>query len=106
MSNNDIQLGTVQLSKSGKKYLDIFQSINDNAPHGRGHIYAVDNQGIRWYCIKKKDSNNTPLQDLAGNYDIMKMPLSSRGMKFQYKMLNKKRLVITLNQDGTPEAIA
>ena len=106
MINKDIQLGTVQLSKSGKKYLNIFQSINDNAPHGRGHIYAVDNQGIRWYCIKKKDANNTPAQEIAGNYDIMKMPLSSRGVKFQYKMLNKKRLVITLDQDGTPEAIA
>lgn len=105
MNNNDIQLGTIQLSKSGKKYLDIFQSINDNAPHGRGHIYAVDNQGIRWYCIKKKGGNTTP-QDLAGNYDIMKMPLSNRGMKFQYKMLNKKRLVITLNEDGSPEPIA
>lgn len=106
MNNNDIQLGTIQLSKSGKKYLDIFQSINDNAPHGRGHIYAVDNQGIRWYCIKKKDANNTLTQEIAGNYNIMKMPLSSHGMKFQYKMLNKKRLVITLNEDGIPEAIA
>ena len=106
MNNNDIELGTIQLSKSGKKYLNIFQAVNNNAPNGRGHIYAVDNQGIRWYCIKKKDANKTPAQDLAGKYDIMKMPLSSYRVKFQYKMLNKKRLVVTLNEDGSPEPIA
>ena len=90
INDQEVQkLGRIELNANGTKFVDVEAWVNAG---GNWTVVCVDNNDIEWNAVKKDGDRS----ELGGDYNVVKVN-KHRNYTPQYKKVNKKRVVISLD---------